>query len=226
MSGAEENESDGRGRAALHALRDVLASPALRRLQLAWVGSILGGWAYLVALGVYAYGQGGAGAVGLVGLIRLVPAALAAPFTASLVDRFSRVGVMVVSDLLRFALMLAAAATIAADGPAPLVYGLVALSTIVGHGLPARQGCAPARARPLAVRADRRERRLEHARERRHVPRPGARRPPPRRLEPRGRLRRERRELPLVGVPRRRPAALRAAAGARGVAPRSAARVS
>ena len=60
MSGAEEHESDGRGRAALRALRDVFASPALRRLQLAWVGSILGGWAYLVALGVYAYGQGGA----------------------------------------------------------------------------------------------------------------------------------------------------------------------
>ena len=62
-----EGELDGRGRAALRALRDVLDSPALRRLQLAWVGSILGGWAYLVALGVYAYGEGGAAAVGLVG---------------------------------------------------------------------------------------------------------------------------------------------------------------
>lgn len=126
------NESEGRARTALRALRDVLSSPALRRLQLAWVGSILGGWAYLVALGVYAYGQGGAAAVGLVGLIRLVPAALAAPFTASLVDRFSRVGVMVASDVARFGLMLAAAATIAANGPPPLVYALVAVSTIAG----------------------------------------------------------------------------------------------
>src|SRR6476646_11017018 len=115
-------EGGGRARAALRSLRDVLASPPLRRLQLAWAGSILGGWAYLVALGVYAYDQGGAAAVRLVGLIRLVPAALAAPFTASLVDRFSRVAVMVASDLARGALMLVAAAVIAADGPAPIVY--------------------------------------------------------------------------------------------------------
>ena len=72
----------GRARAALAALGAVFASPPLRRLQLAWAGSILGGWAYLVALGVYAYDQGGAAAVGIVGLIRLVPAALAAPFTS------------------------------------------------------------------------------------------------------------------------------------------------
>lgn len=124
--------AEGRARAAASALRAVAASPPLRRLQLAWVGSILGGWAYLVALGVYAYGEGGAAAVGLVGLIRLVPAAVAAPFTASLVDRFSRVGVMVASDLVRCALMVAAAGTIATDGPAWVVYGLVALSTVAG----------------------------------------------------------------------------------------------
>jgi MFS family permease len=123
----------------------VLESPALRRLQLAWVGSILGGWAYLVALGVYAYEQGGAAAVGLVGLIRLIPAALAAPFTSSLVDRFSRVRVMVASDLARCALMLGAAAMIAADGPAPVVYGLVALSTVCGTVFrPAQAALLPA----------------------------------------------------------------------------------
>ena len=135
----------GRARASLRALQDVLESPALRRLQLAWVGSILGGWAYLVALGVYAYEQGGAAAVGLVGLIRLIPAALAAPFTSSLVDRFSRVRVMVASDLARCALMLGAAAMIAADGPAPVVYGLVALSTVCGTVFrPAQAALLPA----------------------------------------------------------------------------------
>jgi MFS family permease len=132
MGGAGGDESSGRARAALGALGAVLSSPPLRRLQLAWAGSILGGWAYLVALGVYAYDQGGAAAVGLVGVIRLVPAALAAPFTAALVDRFSRVAVMVTSDLARFALMLVAAGVIAADGPAPVVYATVAVSQIVG----------------------------------------------------------------------------------------------
>jgi MFS family permease len=126
------HESESRARTAARALRDVFASAPLRRLQLAWAGSVLGGWAYLVALGVYAYDEGGAAAVGLVGLIRMIPAALAAPFTASLADRFPRVTVMVASDAIRFALMLGAAAVIAADGPAAAVYVLVAASTVTG----------------------------------------------------------------------------------------------
>ena len=129
---SDDVQSSGRARASLAALGAVISSPPLRRLQLAWAGSILGGWAYLVALGVYAYDQGGAAAVGIVGLIRLVPAALAAPFTSSLVDRFSRVAVMVTSDLARFALMLVAAGVIAADGPPAVVYATVAVSQVAG----------------------------------------------------------------------------------------------
>ena len=147
----EEHATESRARASLRALGDVLSSPPLRRLQLAWVGSILGGWAYLVALGVYAYDQGGAAAVGLVGLIRLIPAALAAPFTASLVDRFSRVRVIVVSDLTRCVLMLVAAGTIAVDGPAPVVYTLVAVTTVVGTvRRPAQSALLPALVRSPA----------------------------------------------------------------------------
>ena len=96
--GGHESENRARTRRCARS-RDVFASPPLRRLQLAWAGSVLGGWAYLVALGVYAYDQGGAAAVGLVGLIRMIPAAIAAPFTATLADRFSRVTVMVASDV-------------------------------------------------------------------------------------------------------------------------------
>jgi MFS family permease len=132
VSDAAVTEPEGRMRASFRALGAVLSNPSLRRLQLAWAGSILGGWAYLVALGVYAYEQGGAGAVGIVGLIRLVPAAIVAPFSATLVDRFSRVTTMIVSDVVRFMLMIGAAAVIATDGPPPIVYGLVALSTIAG----------------------------------------------------------------------------------------------
>jgi MFS family permease len=133
QSGAQgSGEAESRARASFRALGAVLASPPLRRLQLAWVGSILGDWAYLVALGVYAYGQGGASAVGLVGLIRLIPGALIAPFSASFVDRFPRVAVMVAADVVRFALMTAAALVIATDGPAPVVYGLVALTSATG----------------------------------------------------------------------------------------------
>ena len=131
-TGEPEREAESRARASLRALGAVFASPPLRRLQLAWAGSILGDWAYLVALGVYAYNQGGASAVGLVGLIRLVPGALIAPFSASFVDRFPRVAVMVVADVVRFGLMAAAAVVIATDGPAPVVYALVALTSATG----------------------------------------------------------------------------------------------
>jgi MFS family permease len=129
---AEGGRPESRVRASFRALGAVLSSPPLRRLQLAWAGSIVGDWAYLVALGVYAYDQGGASAVGLVGLIRLIPGALIAPFSASFVDRFRRVAVMVVSDVVRFGLMIAAALVIATDGPAPVVYGLVALTSATG----------------------------------------------------------------------------------------------
>src|SRR5262245_43159712 len=80
-------------------------NPQLRRLQLAWLGSVMGDWAYLVALSVYAFDQGGASAVGLVWVIRLVPAALLSPVLATFADRFRRERVMVVADALRACLM-------------------------------------------------------------------------------------------------------------------------
>ena len=140
-----QTETESRARAALRALGDVFRSPPLRRLQLAWIGSILGAWAYIVALGVYAYDQGGPRAVGVVGLIRFLPAAILAPFTSSLVDRFARVKVMIWSDVVRAALMFGAAATIATDGPAPIVYALVALSAVASTVFrPAKSALLPA----------------------------------------------------------------------------------
>jgi len=113
-------------------LRESFGNPALRRLQLAFVGSLLGSWSYLVALGVYAYRQGGARDVALVGLLRMVPAGLAAPFTAALVDRFSRRVVLVSSDVVRALLMGVAATVIATGGSRWIVYVLVAVVGIAG----------------------------------------------------------------------------------------------
>ena len=62
-------------RESFGALAEVFRNRQLRRLELAWAGSIIGSWAYSVALVVYAYKHGGASAVGLVGLIRWLPAA-------------------------------------------------------------------------------------------------------------------------------------------------------
>lgn len=111
---------------------EVFRNPDLRRLQLAWAGSLIGNWSYFVALAVYAYDQGGAAAVGLVGVIRMLPAAIASPFLASLADRHSRKLVMVAADVVRAALMLLAALAIWQGWSQWLVYAVVGVSTVAG----------------------------------------------------------------------------------------------
>src|SRR4051794_2254678 len=101
---------------SLRSLADVFQNRGLRRLQLATTGSVLGNWVYIVALFVYAYDEGGAAAIGLVAVIRMIPAALAAPLTSSLADRFDRRRVMIASDIARAALMVLAASTIWLEG--------------------------------------------------------------------------------------------------------------
>jgi MFS family permease len=75
---------------AMTALASLFRNENLRRVELAWGASIAAEWAHFVALGVFAYQQGGAGAVGIAGLVRMLPAALVAPFAATLGDRFTR----------------------------------------------------------------------------------------------------------------------------------------
>ncbi|MBD0348387.1 MAG: MFS transporter [Thermoleophilia bacterium] len=115
---------------SLAAFRAVFRNPNLRRIQLALVGSVLGFWAYYVALAVYAYEAGGAAGVGLVALIRTIPSALASPFTALLADRYARRLVMLVTTFLRAATVAAAALVALTDGPAAVVYVLAGLMTV------------------------------------------------------------------------------------------------
>jgi MFS family permease len=135
----------------LAALGAVFASPTLRRLQLAWLGSIAGEFSFSVAISVYAYRQGGAGAVGLVWLLRMVPAAVGAPFAALLGDRYPRQRVMLVANLVRAAATACTAVAILADSPPAPVYALgivvALLSTIFW---PAQAALLPTLARTPA----------------------------------------------------------------------------
>jgi MFS family permease len=83
-------ERVGRVRQVLGALGSALRNPNIRRAELAWGAAIAAEWAHFVAFGVYAYDVGGPAAVGVAGLVRLLPAAIIAPFAASLGDRFPR----------------------------------------------------------------------------------------------------------------------------------------
>jgi MFS family permease len=118
---------------SLHAFASLYRNPSLRRLQLAWIGSSVGTWGYVVALTVYAYRQGGPAAVGLVGLIRWFPAAIAAPFGGIIGDRFPRLRVMVVSDLVRALALAAAAVAIVLSSPTVVVYLLAIVVTVTSQ---------------------------------------------------------------------------------------------
>jgi MFS family permease len=109
------------------AFRAVFANRGLRRIQLAWAGSIMGTWAYGIAVVVYAYEQGGATAVGVVTMVRWLAAAAASPFAALLGDRYDRRWVMVGSDLVRAGLVGAAALAVYADAPPLVIYALASL---------------------------------------------------------------------------------------------------
>lgn len=130
------------------AFREVFANPGLRRIQLAWAGSLLGTWAYAIAIVVYAYEQGGATAVGIVGMSRWLAAAVASPFAALLGDRYDRRVVMVASDLAR-ALLIGGAAVAAYTHASPMV--IYVISGLVGIAAtafrPAQAALVPSLAR-------------------------------------------------------------------------------
>src|SRR2546423_9553852 len=76
------------------ALRNALANRALARLLGAFAASALGSWAFMIALSLYAYAQGGPSAVGAAVVVRMAPSALAAPYGAMLPDPHSRRAVL------------------------------------------------------------------------------------------------------------------------------------
>ncbi len=115
---------------SLAAFAAVWGNANLRWLELAWTASIVGQYAFLVAVSVYAYGVGGEEAVGLIFLARLLPAALLAPFAGLLGDRYPRERVLLVTNVVRIVLVGAAALAVFADADPWAVYALSIAATI------------------------------------------------------------------------------------------------
>jgi MFS family permease len=133
---------------SLRAFAEVFANADLRRVELAWSGSVVGQWGYEVALAVFAYRAGGATAVGLVALVRLLPAAAVAPFAALLGDRFPRKRIMIAADLARVCTMGGAAVAVFAGTPAVVVYALAVLTALASTAFgPAQSALLPSLAR-------------------------------------------------------------------------------
>ena len=105
----------------------VFTNVNLRHVQISWASSITAYWVFSVALALYAYDKGGASAVGLVGLLRMLPSVVAAPFAATLGDRYSRQLVILVVNIARTVAIILAAAAALAGFPAMVVYLLAAV---------------------------------------------------------------------------------------------------
>lgn len=115
---------------SLSAFAAVGRNANLRWLEFAWTTSIVGQYAFLTAVSVYAYNVGGEKAVGLIFLARLIPAALIAPFAGMLGDRYPRERVLLFANVGRVLLVGGAAVAAFADADPWVVYGLSIAATI------------------------------------------------------------------------------------------------
>jgi len=128
--------------------RGVFVNANLRRLELAWAGSITAEWGYAIVLSVYAYHAGGATAVGVLMLVRMLSSAVAAPFMSVLGDRHNRAHVMVLTDLVRVSALAVAGVAALVDSPALVVYALSLVVAIVSTAFhPAQAALTPSLAR-------------------------------------------------------------------------------
>jgi MFS family permease len=135
-------------RESLGALGEVFANPSLRRIQLANASSIVGGWAYVVALAVFAYQENGAYAVGLLATVRWLCGGIAAPLAGVVGDRYPRVRVMITSDLVRAGVLGAMAVAVLVDASPFLVYSLAVAATLAATPFgPAQAALLPQLAR-------------------------------------------------------------------------------
>src|SRR5947207_3246443 len=102
----------------------------LRHLQAAWSLAWVADWAYFVGLGIYAYERGGPVAVGLAGLIRVAPAAAIAPFASLLGDRYRRLRILFVNQLVWTVALTATALAFFLHAHAAVVYALAAVTGV------------------------------------------------------------------------------------------------
>jgi MFS family permease len=121
-------------------LRSVFVNRNLRRMQLAFTGSLIGNWAYATAVSVWAYGVGGAKAVGIFIAVRLAIMAIATPFVSTFADKYPRKLVMIYSDLYCAVLIAAAAGCLYAGTPALPIFVLATLTAFGGSSFRAAQG--------------------------------------------------------------------------------------
>ncbi len=101
--------------------------------MIAFATSAAGSWAYNVALAVYVYEQTKSPAwVGAATLARLIPALIAGFYGGVIAERFERVRLMVVLDLLSALMMITLAVATFVEAPVLLVLVIAPITSIIG----------------------------------------------------------------------------------------------
>jgi MFS family permease len=128
---------------ALASLRTVFTNGSLRRLMLAFGGSLIGDWAYGTAIAVWAFSVGGAKVLAVWAVVRFVLMAVCTPVAATFVDRLSRKKVMIAVDVARCVLLVAIAASMATVPPL-VVFVLAGVVAVLGTPFrPAQRAMIP-----------------------------------------------------------------------------------
>jgi hypothetical protein len=135
-------------RGSLAVLGRTLRTPRLRRVELAFAGFSLAEYGVWTAILVYAYERGGTTAAGLIAVVQLVPAAVVAPFAATVADRRGATGALKLGYVLQALTLGATAAVMLAGGP-PLAAYAFAVAAAVAVTL-----TRPAQAKVLSTLAD------------------------------------------------------------------------
>jgi MFS family permease len=115
---------------SLSNLRSVWSEPNLRRVELGWLATMLGGWMTPVVVAVFVYREGGAEAVALSAIVATVPAALLSPVSGAIADRYPRERVMLAANLTAAAMVAAVAVAVWREGPYGLVIALSAAAVV------------------------------------------------------------------------------------------------
>jgi MFS family permease len=116
-------------RSGAGALAAVFTGP-LRRANVSFAAMWAGESAFMVALAVVAFGEGGVAAVGIVTAVRMATAALLTPFLATLADRVRRERVLSGIGVIRAVMLAGAAVVTAVGGSSAATYGFAVVATV------------------------------------------------------------------------------------------------
>ena len=148
MTDAHHDHHHGRRLESLAVFATVIKSPALLRVQLAFLLFTSAELATWIAILVYAFDRGGATASGLVAFIQLAPAVIFAPIASALGDRIPRIRMLALAYVAYAITVTIVAILLAADADPLLVYaGAVLTGLALTLARPAHASVLPTIAR-------------------------------------------------------------------------------